>query len=184
MKTMPVCGSLRWRDRVPGAWDWNLETGDQVHSRRWQEMLGYEYGEIVARNRSFVERIHPEDRERVERSFNQYLEGKTASYSTELRLRCKDGTWKWILTSGMVVRRSADGKPLRMIGTHVDIQERKAAEALLQQSEERWKLAMESTGDGILGLAYPRRTGVLLQATGRDVWLHGRRAPSAPGRLG
>ena len=132
-----------------GAWDWNLETGDQVHSRRWQEMLGYEYGEIVARNRSFVERIHPEDRERVEKSFNQYLEGKTASYSTELRLRCKDGTWKWILTSGMVVRRSADGKPLRMIGTHVDIQERKEAEALLQQSEERWKLAMESTGDGI-----------------------------------
>lgn len=126
-----------------------MQTGTQIHSRRWQEMLGYAYGEIEARNRSFVERIHPDDRARVESSFNRYLEGHTATYSAELRLRCKDGSWKWILTSGMVVRRDAQGKPLRMIGTHVDIQERKEAEALLQQSEERWKLAMESTGDGI-----------------------------------
>eukprot|EP01030_Chromulinospumella_sphaerica_P011411 gene11411-11207_t len=112
-------------------------------------MLGYAYGEIEARNRSFVERIHPEDRERVERAFTRHLENLSPTYTTELRLRCKDGSWKWILTSGMVVRRDAQGKPLRMIGTHVDIQERKEAEALLQQSEERWKLAMESTGDGI-----------------------------------
>jgi len=132
-----------------GAWDWDLETGNQIHSRRWQEMLGYAYGEIEARNRSFVERIHPEDRQRVEDSFNRYLQGHTATYSAELRLRCKDGSWKWILTSGMVVRRNAQGKPSRMIGTHVDIQERKEAEALLLQSEERWKLALESTGDGI-----------------------------------
>ncbi|CAM8638508.1 COG5001 Predicted signal transduction protein containing a membrane domain, an EAL and a GGDEF domain [Comamonadaceae bacterium] len=132
-----------------GAWDWNMQTGEQFHSHRWQEMLGYSYGEIEAHNRSFVQRIHPEDRERVERSFNLYLEGKTEIYSTELRLLCKNGSWKWILTSGMVVRRDNAGKPLRMIGTHVDIEERKQAETLLQQSEERWKLAMESTGDGI-----------------------------------
>ncbi len=126
-----------------------METGEQTHSRRWQEMLGYDYGEIEERNRSFVERIHPEDRARVEQAFNQHLENSAHTYTTELRLRCKDGSWKWILTSGMVVRRGTDGKPLRMIGTHQDIQKRKEAEALLQESEERWKLALESTGDGI-----------------------------------
>ncbi|TAF78859.1 MAG: PAS domain S-box protein [Curvibacter sp.] len=119
-----------------GAWDWNMQTGEQFHSHRWQEMLGYSYGEIEAHNRSFVQRIHPEDRERVERSFNLYLEGKTEIYSTELRLLCKDGSWKWILTSGMVVRRDNAGKPLRMIGTHVDIEERKQAETLLQRRDD------------------------------------------------
>ena len=132
-----------------GAWDWNIETGVQMHSRRWLEMLGYTDHELPPRNVSFVERVHPDDLERVKKAYTAYLQGQTPSYSTELRLRCKDGSWKWVLTSGMVVRRRADGSPLRMIGTHVDIDQRKQAEAQLHASEERWKLALESAGDGV-----------------------------------
>jgi len=132
-----------------GAWDWDLQTGVQEHSPRWLEMLGYQVGEVPAHNQTFVERIHPDDRERVKATYNAHLQGLAPTYSTEFRLRCKDGSWKWILTSGRVVRRSADGTPLRMIGTHVDIDQRKQTEGQLHASEERWKLALESTGDGV-----------------------------------
>lgn len=58
-----------------------------------------------------------------------YLEGKRDVYVSEFRLRCKDGSWKWTLSRGMVVSHDANGKPLRMIGTHTDISERKVVEA-------------------------------------------------------
>lgn len=132
-----------------GAWDWNLVTGEQIHSRRWQQMLGYDAGEIADANHEFVIRVHPDDLERVSAAFTDYLQGRADSYATDLRLRCKDGSWKWIHTRGTVVSRNAQGQPLRMIGTHTDISDRKAAEAALRDNEERWKLALESTGDGV-----------------------------------
>jgi diguanylate cyclase (GGDEF)-like protein/PAS domain S-box-containing protein len=116
-----------------GAWDWNLQTGEEIHSQGWQEMLGYSFGEIESLNQSFAERVHPEDAGLVTQALADCIGGKTSSYSCELRMRCKDGSWKWILSSGMVVRRDADGHPLRMIGTHLDIHERKEAEALVRQ---------------------------------------------------
>ena len=132
-----------------GAWDWNLLTGEQIHSRRWQEMLGYEVGEIADANHEFVSRVHPEDLPRVSTAFTRYLAGQSDSYATDLRLRCKDGSWKWIHTRGTIVSHNALGQPLRMIGTHTDITDRKNAETALRDSEERWKLALESTGDGV-----------------------------------
>ncbi|OYQ42603.1 GGDEF domain-containing protein [Rhodoferax sp. TH121] len=132
-----------------GAWDWNLVTGEQIHSQRWQQMLGYEVGEIAHANHEFVSRVHPDDLSTVSTAFTNYLQGRSPSYAADLRLRCKDGSWKWIHTRGTVVSRDAQGQPLRMIGTHTDISERKAAEAALRDSEERWKLALESTGDGV-----------------------------------
>lgn len=132
-----------------GAWDWNLVTGEQIHSRRWQEMLGYEVGEIPRTNQAFVSRLHPDDLARVTQTFTAYLAGQAEDYTADLRLRCKDGSWIWVHTRGMVVNYAEDGKPLRMIGTHVDITQRKLAEATLRESEERWKLALESAGDGV-----------------------------------
>ncbi|HCX81459.1 MAG TPA: GGDEF domain-containing protein [Rhodoferax sp.] len=132
-----------------GAWDWNLITGEQIHSQRWQQMLGYEVGEIADANHEFVSRVHPDDLPHVSAAFTDYLQGRIPSYAADLRLRCKDGHWKWIHTRGTVVSRNAQGQPLRMIGTHTDITDRKAAEIALRDSEERWKLALESTGDGV-----------------------------------
>ena len=116
-----------------GAWDWNLQTGEEVHSRGWQEMLGYTFGEVEALNQSFSERVHPEDALPVSQALAECMGGKSSTYSCKIRMRCKDGSWKWVLSSGMVVRRDADGQPLRMIGTHIDIQELKEAEAQVRQ---------------------------------------------------
>jgi len=132
-----------------GAWDWNLLSGEQFHSRRWQEMLGYQPGEIADANHEFVNRVHPDDKASMSAAFNDYLQGRTESYSADVRLRCKDGSWKWIHTRGTIVSHDAQGRALRMIGIHTDISDRKAAEAALRDNEERWKLALESTGDGV-----------------------------------
>ena len=74
---------------------------------------------------------------------SDYIAGETESYLVEYRLRCKDNSYKWILGRGMVVKRSEEGVPLRMIGTHVDLTERKAAEEELFLQKEYLKLDVQ-----------------------------------------
>jgi PAS domain S-box-containing protein len=113
-------------------WDYDLVTGDQAHSERWVEMLGYAPGEIPRGFAEFIERVHPDDLELVRGAQNAYIQGDTTIYLVDLRMRCKDGSWKWIQAHGMAVKRDADGTPLRMIGIHTDISDAKRAEAELQ----------------------------------------------------
>jgi diguanylate cyclase (GGDEF)-like protein len=77
--------------------------------------------------------VHPDDLMHQIEDTQDYLRGKKNVYVSEFRLLCKDGTWKWTLSRGMVISRSLDGKPLRMIGTHTDISERKNSENQLLQ---------------------------------------------------
>ena len=118
-----------------GVWDWNVVTGEQVFSRRFEQLYGFaenEYGHYLD---DWVFRIHPDDKSRVINEHQECLSGKTASIFIEFRSQCKDGSWKWVLSRGAVVSRSADGKALRMIGTHVDISKQKLTqEALLVAS--------------------------------------------------
>lgn len=122
----------RWKFAIEGSgdgvWDWNILSNEAKYSKRWKEMLGYGEKDILPTNQEWVDRIHPDDQPYVAKSMQDYLEGKTAVYVSEYRLRCRDGGYKWILGRGMVVCRSEDGKPLRMIGTHTDITDRKAHE--------------------------------------------------------
>jgi diguanylate cyclase (GGDEF)-like protein/PAS domain S-box-containing protein len=115
-----------------GIWDWDLVTGQQTHSPRWEEMLGYGGHEIAGGYDAFAALVHPDDLGRVHTEVNAYLDGSADRYAIDLRMRCKDGAWSWIVSRGMVVRRDAQGKPLRMLGTHTDINARKNAEAALR----------------------------------------------------
>lgn len=111
-----------------GVWDWNVQTGEVVFSKRFGQLFGFsedEYGHHYEDKKS---RIHPDDTARVMADLQAHLSGKTASYSCEHRGQCKDGSWKWVLSRGAVVSRTEDGKPLRVIGTNVDITSRKQAE--------------------------------------------------------
>lgn len=122
----------RWRFALEGAgdgvWDWHLGSGEVEFSSRWKEMLGYAEDEVSNRIEEWSHLIHPDDLLQARSDVQAHLEGKTPTYANEHRMRCKNGEWKWILDRGKVVSRDASGKPLRMIGTHTDITERKGIE--------------------------------------------------------
>ncbi|QPK63186.1 PhnD/SsuA/transferrin family substrate-binding protein [Methylomonas sp. LL1] len=117
-----------------GVWDWQIETGKTYFSPRWVEMLGYQPHQFANDYDTWFAHIHADDVDMVLATLREYLNGKTALYQVEFRMRCNDGEYKWILARGMVVERAADGKPLRMIGTHSDINERKQFQITLQSS--------------------------------------------------
>ena len=116
-----------------GVWDWNLASGGQTHSAHWEEMLGFAAGEFNRGYQGFVALIHPDDLDMVQEKSLAYSEGRSPTYQVEFRMRCKDGSWKWILACGTVVERDALGKPLRMIGTHTDISGHKRSEEALRR---------------------------------------------------
>jgi diguanylate cyclase (GGDEF)-like protein/PAS domain S-box-containing protein len=126
----------RWKFALEGSdagvWDRNLQTGEVVYSRRYREIYGYGEDQLIDHWETWEDRVHPDDLPLVTADREAYLTGKTETYSNERRMRCQDGSWKWILSRGMVVSRDAQGRPVRMIGTHTDISERKAAQQRLQ----------------------------------------------------
>ncbi len=120
-----------------GVWDWNIEDNVTFFSHRWKEMLGYEDAEVAPTFEGWSSRVHPDDWERVIETQMRQVRGEAPAYSTEYRMRCKDGSYKWVLARGKVVAFDAVGNPLRMVGTHTDISERRANEA------ERLRLTAE-----------------------------------------
>ena len=122
----------RWQFAIQnnglGVWDWNVQTGFVLYTDRLQQMLGYEAGEWPQHVDSWAHRVHPDDLPAVMDAMNRCLAGETPDYICEHRLRCKDGSWKWVQDVGRIVSHSKDGKPLRVIGTQMDIHIRRQAE--------------------------------------------------------
>lgn len=127
-----ILSEQRWKFALEGSgdgvWDWDIEKNEVIRSSRWKTMLGMEDWEMGPELEAWKERIHPEDVSRVLSDLEKYMNGETTQYINEHRLLCKDGSWKWILARGMVVDWAADGRPLRMVGTHTDITKLKESE--------------------------------------------------------
>ncbi len=142
---------MRWQFALQGAgdgvWDWDIQTGMAHFSRRWKEMLGHAEDEIGSASEEWIKRVHPDDMPQVMVVLNEHLEGKTPSATTEHRLRCKDGNWKWVLGRGMAVSRDEAGKPTRIVGTNTDISEQKRLEAeLTRQAHLDYLTGVSSRG--------------------------------------
>jgi diguanylate cyclase (GGDEF)-like protein/PAS domain S-box-containing protein len=114
-----------------GVWDWHIQDDVEYYSTRYKEMYGYSEDKIWQRSDDYADLVHPDDKAKMMRDQRAHFEGKTANYVNEHRVRCKDGSWKWILSRGAVISRDPDGKPLRMLGTHTDISKRKEIDALI-----------------------------------------------------
>lgn len=127
-----------------GMWDWNIETGEVVFNRRWAEMLGYTLEEIEPNVRFWESLVNPEDRPDVLKVLKAHLQGKTPYYESEQRLRHKSGEWVWVLDKGKVTHRDEQGRPLRAVGTHLDITARKKAEAERLAIQQRLQQVQKS----------------------------------------
>lgn len=115
-------------------WDWNIVTNQVYRNPRHATMLGYEPGELSTSLQEWEKRIHPDDHDMVFDVLNEHLQGRSHSFKAEYRLRTKSGDYIWILGRGRVIAYGDDGSPLRMIGTNIDITEKKNAEAELLNS--------------------------------------------------
>jgi diguanylate cyclase (GGDEF)-like protein/PAS domain S-box-containing protein len=137
----------RWNFALEGAgegvWDWNLETDEVIRSGQWFKIFGYAEHEVHGTSAGGRALMHPDDLPQAIAELDAYLQGQVPSYSAEYRLRCKDASWKWVHSRGMVVSRAPSGRPLRMIGIHADVTERKRNE------EEVYRLAHYDTITGL-----------------------------------
>lgn len=127
-----------------GVWDWSVQTGEMIFSRRFAQLLGFAEHEYGSHVEDWISRMHPDDKPHVMIALQDHLAGKTLSFFGEHRARCKDGSWKWVLSRGAVVRRSEDGKALRMVGRDVDISERKKMEEALAASTQFQQAVFDS----------------------------------------
>ncbi len=115
-----------------GLWDWDFETGEVFWSENFYELLGYKLGEIPANIETFFSLLHPEDKVLLSKALDTHLKRKKP-YRVEARLKTKDGIYKYFECTGKAVFE--DGKPVRMAGCNIDINERKLLENKLAESE-------------------------------------------------
>ena len=145
---------MRWHVALDshemGVWDWSVDSGKVLFSPRWKSMLGYAEEDIESNIDAWEKLIHPDDKAGVMQSLQDYFVGKNPDYRAEIRLRTKQGGYRWIFTCGKVTDWSPDGKPLRMIGTHTDINEKKLAEAILLEREETFRKLFQDSLDPVI----------------------------------
>ncbi len=110
-----------------GFWDWDLRTNQSYFSAKYFEMLGYPPNETSFSRERFLESLHPEDKPLVLETERKMLE-EDADYNVEFRMKTKSGQWKWLNARAKVVERDENGNPLRVIGVHTDIHERKVSQ--------------------------------------------------------
>ena len=104
-----------------GVWDRDVTSGIIRYSRSWYAILGYEDAPASNGIEESYTRVHPDDLAQVQAAIQEHFDGKTPVYEAEHRIRCKDGRYKWVLSRGQVVTRDEAGRPLRMVGTTIDV---------------------------------------------------------------
>lgn len=132
-----------------GVWEWDLKTSRMYYSPLWKSSLGYRPDELSDSQEEWISRLHPDDRDRAFALVQKFLAGEIPTYELVHRLRHRDGSYRWINTQALLIR-DAQGTPVRMTGSHVDITEQKLAEQALRQSEERFRRYFDL---GLIGMA-------------------------------
>lgn len=131
-----------------GLWEWDPLYGAARFSSRWKAMLGFADHEIADNADEWFSRLHPEDDQRVRHALALHLAGETDHYETEHRVRHRDGSWRWMRARGVAVR-DEEGRAVRVVGSQVEVTDRKLADEALRRSEERYALAARGANDGL-----------------------------------
>ncbi len=146
-----------------GLWEWHPKTDQCYYNFHWADMLGYDIEAIKPDVSAFYDLVHPEDEPRITKALQEQMAGQTPFFEEEIRLRTKDGQWKWVYDQGRVVERAEDGTAIRVAGVHVDIDIRKRAEEALAESEAFFRSLYE---DSPLGILFCDAQGYIQQANG------------------
>lgn len=140
---------LALRGNNDGIWDWNVQTNEVFFSSRWKEMLGFADHEITNCLDEWSKRVHPDDLTWVTQAIQDHFTKKTPFYTTEHRVLCKDGSYKWILDRGQALWDAA-GCVIRMTGSYTDITHRKQTEVGLRESEARYRRLIQNLNAGFI----------------------------------
>jgi PAS domain S-box-containing protein len=116
-----------------GVWDWDVPANQIYYSKIWKAMRGIAEDEDGPAVAEWDDWLHPDDRDRCAAALRAHLDGLTQLYELEQRVLCTDGSYKWVLARGMVYERDANGAPLRIIGTNLDIDDTKKADLRAQR---------------------------------------------------
>lgn len=127
-----------------GIYDVNFKTEERTYNAEYASMLGYEPAGFREDSNTFFERIHPDDRDAWLATYSGYLSGDLKDYHAEFRMRTADGNWKWIMATGAAVEHDDKGVPMRFIGAHTDISERKVSEASLRLAASVFESSREA----------------------------------------
>jgi len=143
-----------------GLWDWNIKTNQNYCSPRWMSMLGYGPKELPHNIEVWESLLHEEDKEYAIAKAQKILakNPEDQHYEAEFRLRHKDGGYRWILARGRVVVRDSNNRPIRAIGTHVDITERKLVESQLKEATTQAEKANLAKSEFLARMSHELRT--------------------------
>lgn len=134
-----------------GLWDWDLRTDTVFFSPEWKRQIGYEDHEIGNDFAEWERRVHPGDLEPTRRTVQAFIKRPWDDYHVEFRFRHRDGSYRWILAQA-ALEHDAEGRPVRMLGSHVDVTERRRLQDQLQAAALRQAAILEATADGFVAL--------------------------------
>jgi len=141
-----------------GIWDWNLQTDFSYINAAYSKMLGFSPGELGSSAQTqFVDLLPPEEQKSLLEQTKHLLETE-GGHEMEFRLRCKDGSYKWILSRGKVVTWDSEGHPLRAVGTHVDLTIRKQIEIELRETKAAAEIASVAKSSFLANMSHEIRT--------------------------